>query len=349
MGKEGCCCCLLTIETLPDIEITGMEVDVNWISVGDCCFKRRYSYLTAQPRLVTSVDVQRSTWLRTATQIFIAKEYPVFGCGYLFNCAEINTVDDVQWVERLGLIYQRQYIEVYIQLKKITCPTVGEVEKYIISTKHAIGYLDSFITVQYANSSGTFTSLATCCNGIAANNYSNINNEPDWTNPTIWPGYLETLTNGEYWNHKIFDAMPNNISELINGCLAPCTSNIFCTEECVGICLTSEPSEVVPFYDGHLICPTPSYISRTCTYTYNNLFDGTMGCTSTIDYYSVSVITLCPRGASYSSYNQALYCSALTARAIGFTTTAFTLSTSCVFTFGAEVCLQTPTTLIFPP
>ncbi len=349
MGGIGCnCCCALNLADLPDISIAGMEAAGAWTPAGDCCFSRRYNYLVAQPKRVLSVDVQRSIYHQEATQVFIAKTYATLGCTGLFDCAQIDTVDDSKWVERLGLLYQLQYVEVFIQFKKITCPYTGEADRYIVSTRHAVKFRPTFISDVYADNTGVYTSLAACCSGIGSLDYSYTGSEPDWTDPTIWPGYSSSFTDGEYWNHKIYDAMPSGTSETIDGCIAPCTIEDLCAVECEGICVTSEPSEIVPTNGGFAICPTPAFVGRTCTYTYNNPFDGTTGCTSTATYYEVNPASLCPINIYYG-FNAAFPgCGAGVARAIGYTTTAFSLTTSCTFNYGAEVCLQTPVSLLFP-
>ena len=347
-GMPCNCCCVLKIEDLPDISISGMVPSGGWTPAGDCCFKRRYIYTFEQLKRVMSVDVQRSREVLTATQIYIAKEWPVLGCVGLFDCARINTVDDTKWIERLGLLYQLQHVDVFIQLKKVTCPGIGEVDRYIVSTRHVVKFRSSFITGTYSDRIGNYTSLATCCANVSNLNYSSTGNEPDWTDATIWPGYASTFSDGEYWNHKLYTTLPSGTSETINGCLAPCTIPNLCTVECEGICLTSEPSEIVPHNRGHFICPRPNYVPRTCTYVYHNTFDGTQNCTSTAEYYRVTPASLCPTTEFYARFPVNVECGQIVARGIGYTTTAFDYATSCVFNNNAEVCLQTPVVLVFP-
>ncbi len=333
--------CELSIGDLPDITITGMEADGEWEVNGDCCYVRRYNYLTTQPRQVVSVDVQRSTFHRMTTQIFKAK--PALGdCDSVFGCYQADVDFTNVSVERLGLVYQLQSVDVFIQFKTINCPPDGDVPKFIVSTRHNVGFRSSFITTSWIDEVGVYTNLG-CCTGADDNDYSDTGNEPNWSDVTIWPAYSGTLTDGEYWNHKIFDAMPVD-DELIDGCLAPCTSDAFCATECEGLCLTSEPSETIPTDGGYPICPTPAYVARTCTFS-------TGGCTYTLDYYAVSAVGLCERfgfiyGRTPLDYSTLSPCGSSTG--IMNSTTAFDLETSCVFTFGAEVCLQTPITLEFP-
>lgn len=65
MGSIGdCCCCPLTVETLPDWQIEGYEVTTDWntlrIGPSGCCWERNYEAIGNQNAgLITSADITR--------------------------------------------------------------------------------------------------------------------------------------------------------------------------------------------------------------------------------------------------------------------------------------------------
>ncbi|MEQ1828524.1 MAG: hypothetical protein ABL921_21355 [Pirellula sp.] len=319
-----------------------MTADGTWEAAGECCFVRHYTYNSTQPRQVVSAELQRVTYHRVTTQIL--KRYPnTGGCPTLFDCVQGDVDTEVVWCERLGLIYQHQSVDVFVQHAIVDCGA-GPVPKYIVSVRRNVGFRESIWSASYINEFEEFTSLG-CCTGAEAYNVDDMDNEPDWSDVTLWPGYSGSLTDGEYWHHKLYDTLPDDTTEAIDGCLAPCIVPDLCTIECEGICLTSDPTESIPTEDGYLVCPTPDYVARTCTV--NN---GLGAPCWTMQYFSVVADGVCqPYGRLYGNMSvgigDASGCGSTLPAMV--TTTAFDLDTSCVFNPGTEVCLNDPLSLYF--
>ena len=345
MGWFPCCCaCDLTIADIPEITIAGMSPDGDWIIAGECCFSRRYTYDDAQPRQLVSTDLQRISYHRITTQI-LKKYVDSGGCGTLFDCVQGDVDTEQVWFERLGLIYQRLSVDVFIQFADVDCPEVGALPKYVISVRHNIGWLESIWSDSYINEFEEYTDLG-CCTGSASYDVDDMANEPDYTDVTLWPGYSGTLTDGEYWHHEILDAFPVDEDLLVDGCLDPCTVPNLCSVECEGVCITSDPTETIPTVDGVPVCPTPTYTYRTCTAT--NGFGAPCWAQ---EYYSLSALTPCPRfDLLYGNMATGI---ASTAGCVGsiqnalVSTTYFDLTTACDFYTGAEICINDPISLTF--
>lgn len=343
MGAVGLlCCCGITISDMPDISITGMTTDGPWEPAGNCCFKRRFVYTATQQRQVVSADLQRIERHLEATQVLKAYQDPqTFPPTYpaLFDCVTGVMEFHQYWVERIGLVYLRQSVDVFVQYTDVNCG-YGPSKKYVISVRHNVGFRSSLLSASWIDQIQDFTS-ASCCTGTVSD-VSDLDNEPDWDDVTIWPDYDGALDDGEYWHHKYFDTMPNDTAILIDGCLAPCTVANLCSAECEGICLTSEPSGTIPIVGGYAVCPTPDYIARTCTVTPGSY---------TKYYYGVTALGTCDRfGDRLGNMPSSVAATGCAGGPVVFShvdTTSFVLTTECQINTGAEVCLNTPITLQF--
>lgn len=348
MGIFKCCCqgCDLEIGDLPDITISGMTASTDWIASGECCYYRNYTYNTTQPRSIVSTDLQRLTFNRLTTQMMVAN-FIGGACTDLFDCYEQVVDFTAIYIERLGMHYRRNSVDVFIQKANLNCGS-GAVPKYIVSTRHNVAYLADFMDVILNEEIATFESK-NCCTGAESYDYSNIDDEPDWSNYFIWPQAFDSLTsNGYYWNHKVYDELPTASTELIDGCIDPCTDFLECVSECEDLCITSEPSEEIPVVGGEPICPTPTtFIARDCTFT-------TGGCTYTLYYYSNAAISPCNGFAFCFANPDCILDDVDTSSCASSVTnvkndvTSFDLASTCVFNYGAELCLNGAISLTFP-
>ena len=334
------CNCDLKLNELPDIEISGMSPDGDWVKQCHCCFVRRYNYDTTPARQVISTDLKRSTWHETYTEIYQERNVGG-GCPALFDCKSITGEITINFVERLGLIYELQYVDVYLQKIRITCPGADPIEKILVSTRHYVLYKGAIADTTYSVSSYDVTDVSTSTpDGSIA-----IDNTPDWDDPDYWAGYWVAPEYGEFWSNKIFDSIPDDNEFNIDSCFEPCESIKFCATNCDGLCVVGSASEGDDFYGTVAVCPESYYVPDTTTFSHRNTFDNTL-CFYTRAYYWLFALGSSPptRLESISGYTGS--CSKV---AMCFTTTARDLTTECVALEDVELCLQISLPLYFPP
>jgi len=335
------CNCDLKIDELPDIEIDGMSPDGDWVKQCHCCFVRRYNYNTTPARQVISTDLKRSTWHETYTEIYQERNVGG-GCPALFDCKSITGEATTHFVERLGLIYELQYVDVYLQKIRITCPPSDPIEKLLVSTRHTVLYKGAVIDTTYSISSDDVTDVAT----NTLDSSSTTDGTPNWNDATYWAGYWVSPEYGEFWSNKILDDIPDDQDIIVNGCLDPCESIKYCATNCEGVCVISSASEGPDYIYGTVpVCPGSYYVADTTTFSHRNTFDGS-NCSYTRAYFWLYALGNSPPGRLDAISVGGLSCGKV---AMCYTTTARDVTTECVANEDVELCLQTAITLYFPP
>lgn len=342
MTKIFCdCCCKLKLEELPNIEIEGMEPDGGWVALSDCCFVRRYDYIVLPPRQVISTDLKRSTWHETFTEIYREVENNFFVCPNQFDCKSSTGESYFYSVERLGLLYELQYVDVYIQKIRITCPSAEPAEKIIVSTRNYILYKGAIAIQDYGTYSATITDVATNTVDFTLT----LGYTPDWDDPAYWVGYWVAPEHGEFWSNKIFDSIPDDNEFNIDGCFEPCESIKFCATNCDGLCVVGSASEGEDFLGIFPICSTTTMYEHTDVFVAR--FNG-QDCTYSRTYFSPYPIDNDPPPRLTGSIGE-LYYSTCGKRKLCMHQAARTLDTECVSLEDQELCLQTAIALYFPP
>lgn len=296
----------------------------------------------APARQVISTDLKRSTWHETFTEIYREVVDNFFVCPDQFDCKSSTGESYFHSVERLGLIYELQHIDVYLQKIRITCPSAEPVEKIIVSTRHYVLYKGAIAIQDYTTFSTTITDVATS----TVDGTVTIDNTPDWDDPAYWAGYWVAPEYGEFWSNEILDdaEIPRDREVVVNGCFEPCESIKFCATNCDGLCVVGSASEGEDFYGVFPICSTTIMYEHTDVFAAR--FNG-QNCTYSRTYFSPYAIDNDPPPRLTGSIGE-LGSATCGKRRLCMHQAARTLDTECVALEEVELCLQTAIMLYFP-
>jgi hypothetical protein len=276
MGKIAKCCCCPPIESLPSVSMSGMTSS-GWSGVfGMCCFKNTLTPIVPPtPVQVCSEPTDYWNYHQVCDYQELLFNYtpkffnapapqdnngPVNNCDCVTPCPTISVCGSVKRdttvIHKRCLLvkYRLKEIQVFISKIPVTCPTLGTIDKYALTSVYVYewGRKDDAETTKWTTT--TALTEGTCCTKRAGEeNPFGQGTEfycSDFSVPYQSPfGPTPYLT---FTRIKLFDDLPpsgtysfSNADKLDSGCTIPvtCHSRVFDTTR---ICIVSQQAGPTP-------------------------------------------------------------------------------------------------------